>query len=395
MTTNLLPAILLAGPPHSGKSVLAYHLSRRLREAQVAHILLRAAPDGEGDWFYESPEEVRMRQRQKGSYTGPLIEALQQAISRRHLPMLVDIGGRPREIQFRLLDACTHVIHLWREEDDRQTWARWLEERGLIPIASLRSRLVPPDHLELTQGSLSGTITGLERAGPRLGPAFGAVLERVTGICAYPPGALEAEHLRQAPTDAAVITVAELAHDLGLATAGEEVWWEPTHLARLRELLPPGEPVALYGRGPAWLYAAVAIHAAPAAFHLFDARFHGWMTPPEVRSSARDRCRNGEFTLTVEEDDEQIRLRFIRHQKYYLIRPARVYVPPLPADRGVLLDGPMPFWLVTALARALRHHPRLAIYEPRTQRGVTFWEHGALPARPGAPEPQTSAGERG
>jgi thymidylate kinase len=45
-TTNLLPAILIAAPHHSGKSVLAYLLSQHLRDAHVPHILLRAAPDG-------------------------------------------------------------------------------------------------------------------------------------------------------------------------------------------------------------------------------------------------------------------------------------------------------------------------------------------------------------
>ena len=55
-TTNLLPAILIAAPHHSGKSVLAYLLSQHLRDAHVPHILLRAAPDGEGDLFYESAD---------------------------------------------------------------------------------------------------------------------------------------------------------------------------------------------------------------------------------------------------------------------------------------------------------------------------------------------------
>ena len=129
LTPNLLPAILVAGPPHSGKSVLAYLLSQRLREAHVPHILLRAAPDGEGDWSYQSDTEVRVRQRQKGAFTADLIEDLMQAIHNRSLPMLVDIGGRPRESQFRLFDACTHVIHLWRATEDHLEWTQWLNDQ--------------------------------------------------------------------------------------------------------------------------------------------------------------------------------------------------------------------------------------------------------------------------
>jgi CRISPR-associated protein Csx3 len=53
--SHSFPAILVGGPPHSGKSVLTYLLSQRLRTAAVEHFVLRACPDGEGDWSYEAP----------------------------------------------------------------------------------------------------------------------------------------------------------------------------------------------------------------------------------------------------------------------------------------------------------------------------------------------------
>src|SRR5579884_757693 len=51
--TNLLPAVLVGGPPHAGKSVLFYQLTQALRERGIAHFAIRACPDGEGDWFHE------------------------------------------------------------------------------------------------------------------------------------------------------------------------------------------------------------------------------------------------------------------------------------------------------------------------------------------------------
>lgn len=371
MITNLLPAILLAGPPHSGKSVLAYLLSRRLREAAVPHILLRAAPDGEGDWSYECPEEVRVRQRQKGLYTPDLIGDLLSAIRNRSLPMLVDIGGRPHGEQFELFDACTHVIHLWRAETDRQEWEAWLEARSLIPIACLHTRLEPPDSLAPGAGPVRGTITGLERAAPQAGPAFERVFEYVQGICTYPPGALEAEHLRHAPADVPLFTVQQLAERLGIWQPGRRLRWEPEHLPALCELVPPGEPLALYGAGPVWLYAALAAHVAPAPFYLFDARYYGWMTPPPVVLDSNQA--NAEYDLTVRPGVRDIRLKFRRRQAHYVLTPAPVHVPPLPVDRRIVLDGPMPIWLFAALAQALRQQPVLATYEPRSGRTITFW----------------------
>lgn len=370
--TNLLPAILVAGPPHSGKSVLAYLLSQRLREARVPHILLRAAPDGEGDWSYESPEEVRVRQRQKGAYTADLIEDLMQAIRSRNLPMLVDIGGRPRDTQFRLFDACTHVIHLWREVDDRQEWEAWLEDRSLIPIASLHTRLEPPDSLEPITGPLRGVITGLDRTNPQGGVAFERVFERVQGICSYPPGALEAEHLRRAPQGVALLTVLQLAETLGISQPDQRLHWEPEHLPRLRELVPAGEALALYGSGPVWLYAALAAHVAPAPFYLFDARYYGWMAPPPVILDSNQA--NAEFKLAARPGVKDVRLKFQRRQAHYVLTPLPVHVPPLPPDRRVILDGPMPVWLFAALAQGLRGRSVLATFEPRTGRIITFWK---------------------
>ncbi len=378
MITNLLPAILFAGPPHSGKSVLAYLLSRRLREADVPHILLRAAPDGEGDWSYECPEEARVHQRQKGLYTADLIADLLTAIRNRSLPMLVDIGGRLRAEQFELLDACTHVVHLWREEADRQEWTTWLEERSLIPIARLRSQLAPPDELAPDAGPLQGTITGLDRNRPQPGPTFEHLFERVRGICAYPPVALEAEHLRRAPAAIPLVTTAELARGLGIISPSGDIRWQPEHLPRLQELVPASRPLAVYGRGPVWLYAALAAHVAPASFHLFDARFYGWMEPPSViLGSDRANC---EFTLTALSEPDGLRLRFNRSDERYVLRPLPVHVPPLPAGRRIILDGAMPAWLWAALAAGLRHRPALAAYEPRTGRIVTFWRDGQLAA---------------
>lgn len=371
MMTNLLPAILIAGPPHSGKSVLAYLLSRRLRDAQVPHILLRAAPDGEGDWFYQGPEEVRLRQRRKGVYTAGLLAELEAAIRRRNLPMLVDIGGRPRDAQFRLFDACTHVIHLWREANDRRQWEAWLEERSLIPIATLQSQLAPPDHIASDVGPLQGIITGLERSNPQPGPLFERVLERVQGICSYPPEALEAEHLRRAPEGVPVYTVAQLAAEVGIRSSGRGLWWTPEHLPLATARLPAGRPLALYGRGPVWLYAAVAARVAPAPFHLFDARFYGWMQPPSVRLNSRRT--NLEFTLTMQKAADGIRLRFDLLPQHHVLHPRPIHVPPLPDDEPVVLDGKMPAWMVAALARALRARPRLAVYDATLNQDVVLW----------------------
>lgn len=210
---------------------------------------------------------------------------------------------------------------------------------------------------------LRGVITGLERSDPQAGPLFEELAARVQGICSYPRDVLEVEHLRQAPEGIPVYTVQDLGRDSGVARPGQALWWAPEHLSLLRDLLPPGEPMALFGPGPVWLYAALAVHAAPADFYLFDARHFGWIAPPPAVLNSHQP--NEGFTLQIRQETGFVRLLFTRDREHYVIQPRTVHVPPIVETASVVLDGPMPIWLLSALAQALRRQTSLAVYDPR------------------------------
>jgi CRISPR-associated protein Csx3 len=369
---NLLPAILLAGPPHSGKSVLGHLLTEGLRQAGVQHILLRAAPDGEGAWFQETAAELRFRLRHKGQFTDRLAGQMAHAVQGRSLPMLVDIGGKPQGRQFEIIDACTHAIHLYREEADRLDWRSWIEARNLIPIAELRSDLTGPDCIESETGVLRGVISGLERGQPQPGPLFDLLLARVQGICSYDAATLTRQHLRRAPEGMAVLNETHLAQRLGIVQPGQAPWWRPEHLARLPEALPVRQPIALYGRGPVWLTAAIAAINAPEPVWIFDARHYGWMAPPAVVMASHKA--NAGFTLAAEPAAGHTRLVFRLLPEHTVLTPQPIHVPAMDAGQGVILDGAMPKWLWSALARALVGQPWLAATEPRGGGTVRFWE---------------------
>lgn len=98
-------AVLVGGPPHSGKSVLTYSLTQALRQRQVSHYVLRACPDGEGDWSMESPPDTVRLLRNKGLFTDQWVDQICRDLQQRHLPLLVDVGGRPTANQQRILAA--------------------------------------------------------------------------------------------------------------------------------------------------------------------------------------------------------------------------------------------------------------------------------------------------
>src|SRR5579859_341929 len=105
---NFLPAILVGGPPHAGKSVLFYRLTQALRTRGVDHYALRACPDGEGNWFHEITQDQvdTLRIKLMGTWPPSFIESITQAISHRSLPFLVDMGGRLKADQECLLHEC-------------------------------------------------------------------------------------------------------------------------------------------------------------------------------------------------------------------------------------------------------------------------------------------------
>ena len=129
MRINLLPAIVLAGPPHSGKSVLGYLLANQLKELGIQSYLLRAVPDGEGNWFLEGDRQVvlSLRMKHRTGYSRNFVEHMHGVIANRPLALIVDIGGQPNHQQIQMLQACTHSILLYREIQELLDWRIRLE----------------------------------------------------------------------------------------------------------------------------------------------------------------------------------------------------------------------------------------------------------------------------
>jgi len=118
---ELFPAILIGGPPHSGKSVLAYNLSHALRP-RVTHYLLRACPDGEGDWANEIDQSLVRTIRVKGDWTRTWVDRICRDIAARHQPLLVDVGGKPEPWQEPIFGQCSAAILLGRSPETIEVW---------------------------------------------------------------------------------------------------------------------------------------------------------------------------------------------------------------------------------------------------------------------------------
>lgn len=149
------PAILIGGPPKSGKSVLSYALNRCLRQGWpgLKTHLFRANWDGEGNHTYETPdrdlaERLRQENNPKLQQQADYAEKIARFFLKKgeELPnvrriidlTLVDVGGKTDPDRLPVVQQCTHYIVI---SHDPQEVANWHALCGLSvkPLAVIHS----------------------------------------------------------------------------------------------------------------------------------------------------------------------------------------------------------------------------------------------------------------
>jgi CRISPR-associated protein Csx3 len=381
LITNSLPAVLIGGAPNAGKSVLTYNLTKKLRQLNIPHYVFRANPDYEGDWFLEAdPGVVRQIYVEDYRYWSDIFrQFVCRDLSRRLLPLIVDIGGLPNEKDHCIFRACTHSLLLLKdgEEPATQSWRDYTRSNGLLPLAEIRSQLSGESTLTSLQPVIMGTITGLERGNRINGPVFDALVERIGQLfSSYSPAELERLHLDAAPLE----DVVHLPQWLNaLAPASDE--WTPELLPLLLAELPAQTPLAVYGRGPLWVYGTLALHAKTKPFYQFDPRL-GWVSPPELQTGTFAQAPQPVIHLE-QHTSANIYTITVRPVHNYLdyTEAGQLVFPEPPPHHGVIINGKLPFWLVTALARfyAQRNVPWIALNYARINKACVVYSQGATP----------------
>ena len=370
---ELFPAVLIGGPPNTGKSVLTYNLTQALRERGVQHYVLRAAPDGEGDWTSEAKQSIVRTILIPRTWTLAFVDHVCESLAHRPFPLIVDVGGRPTAWQEAIFDYCTHAVLLTPDESAHATWLGLAKRHNLIPLADLRSELHGVNRVTAARPMLEGTIARLEWGERVGGPTFDALLERIARLFAYDTDELRRSHLISAPVETA-IDLDRLARTFGVPFTGDKAVWRPEHLAHFLDYLPQGTGLGLYGRGPNWLYAAAALLAYPEPFYQFDARL-GWVRPPALHLGVPPA--DAPVQAQPQPRSDHTHLAFTITKAYLDYTEAEgLVIPPVPPDQGIVLSGKLPLWLYTALALTYTScasisfsFPWLAVYQPQLGKG--------------------------
>jgi CRISPR-associated protein Csx3 len=156
-TTQINPAILIGGPPNSGKSVLSHALNQAILQAQpqLKTHLFRTNWDGEGNHTYETRDRARVEQlRQENNpklqHQPNSAQKIAQFFQNRaqEIPnirqmidlTLVDIGGKTERDRLPVVQACTHYIVISNDPQKVSEW-RDLCEPYLQPLVVIHSVL--------------------------------------------------------------------------------------------------------------------------------------------------------------------------------------------------------------------------------------------------------------
>ncbi len=389
MKRESLPAILIGGPPHSGKSVFSQKLKEAIkaRWPRLSFYLLRANPDGEGDWFTRTDPIIAQRLRQKKNFSRQFALQLRRAIETRHVPLLVDVGGKITPEQEQIAKACTHAILLSATKEGLEAWRAFAQRMGLRILAELRSDLHGEDRIHSVHPVLIADVAGLSREEAntsRSSPVIDKVAEGIVQLIAH----VLIQHFNiTLPRNSADISpdmLDVLARQLieeheqhapyrpTINVGPQPQAWEPHMLPALLQSAPRGQPISIYGVAPNWVYGALAAWTVPHPMAQFDAVL-GWVQPPTLRFDDEVHPLLSVTQRPLSKNGTWLRVNF-----------APPYVPisavegaSVPDVKGglLVLDGKLSMWMWTALVRRYMHMPRIYLYQPQVKGAVLVHSH--------------------
>jgi CRISPR-associated protein Csx3 len=319
--------------------VLIYSLSQALRGRGVEHYALRACPDGEGDWSNEAPPMLVRQIRIKGQWTPRWLQRIGQDIQRRHLPLLVDVGGRPTPEQAELFALCTHAVLLTPDDASQASWQALVARHRLPLLADLTSTLEGENRLEAAEPVLRGALANLQRGGTASGAAFDALVSRIAARFTADGVDYPRRHLASAPAAIElVVDLERLARTLGWTQEGATIHWLPEHLPALLEYLPAAAPLAIYppgeppGSRPLW-------RSWPAQ-PTITASTCGWGWVPAQRLPLGNPPPDGPLRFELSALGDAVVVEGCLPEHYIdWSEIDQVVAPPVPPERGVVLSG--------------------------------------------------------
>lgn len=142
--------IVFVGPPNSGKSVLLRALYSGLQarlpieQFQRDVFLIRACPDGEGNWFGEIPLDRAATLRHKSHWDEAFVTDIcghLEGVAKNKQLILVDLGGKIDRYSQQILNRCSHAVIVSRDPSAIAEWRGALRASEIKVLAEIESVL--------------------------------------------------------------------------------------------------------------------------------------------------------------------------------------------------------------------------------------------------------------
>jgi len=146
---NTNKTIALIGPPHSGKSVFLQLLVKELQQKDYNNFnsefyIIRACPDGEGNWSGEVAPELVKILRYKNAFTDEFVNSICShliELKKTKKYVFVDCGGIIDKKNQRIFNLCSHSIVVAKDSNSVCEWIGAAKSCELIISAIVLSSL--------------------------------------------------------------------------------------------------------------------------------------------------------------------------------------------------------------------------------------------------------------
>ncbi len=187
----LCPALMIVGPPDSGKSVVSHALFQTLLSENPNIFLQRANWDGEGNYVLELEPDAdteAFKAANKGGLTEEFFPYQAEAIlnlRRQKSLVIVDVGGKVQPEKQPVLEACSHYLIISSKPEEVEPWHQFCRDRGnLTPVAVIHSTLQTSEVIHEQESYLEMTCGPWVRGRTRGVPEV--LAQRVRGIMRSP-----------------------------------------------------------------------------------------------------------------------------------------------------------------------------------------------------------------
>ena len=374
--------IIIAGPPHSGKSIAENFLRHQLPLQQTMRVA--AQPDGEGDWTqvcYATDMELAAQLRKKGKFSSKFVDWAVQAVRNCTSRFcLVDVGGIISDENRQICREADAMIIVSSDSEKAIEWAEFAKSLNLRVLALLHSTLdSQTEWFHRVQGQIwetEGLVVGLDRETFKSSRTLRNVAEDLIKNFKEEKKMEKKMNALTIKAIAALIGKSEENYEIRGGRKVHGLNWKTEELSAVYQALQPfamvGSNWLIDGRAPQFLVSNIVHALHPCSVSLADTKVEqGFVTIGE-RKDPKGKKGSGELPFNTTENFQGGTLVEYARDQFTIIdyhELDRVVPPEVDRSRAVFLSGKTANWATVEIAMTYAHIvPAIYLYQP----GVGF-----------------------